>query len=139
MNVWMRSMGQITNQSLLDTTVFIDYLRGKNPASVQIVSDVLNDRLEAGFSIITDMELWVGVRNNAEARKIKILLAKFRRYQFSVVIARRVGDLRRINKSWQIPDLIIAATAEYYKVDIITRNIDHFTPLPIIGIKIVGY
>jgi hypothetical protein len=72
----------------------------------------------------------------------EILLAKFRRYQFNLTVARRAGEI----KGWAaqnrrpigLADLIIAATAEYYRVDIVTGNARHFDSLPLNGVQIIS-
>lgn len=128
---------------IFDTCVFVHFLRNNNTAAINLVTDVINGNLEAGISVITDMELWVGARTNNEEQRIKALLAKFRRFQFNVTIARRTGVLARPfflnSKAVPYPDLIIAATAEYYKADLRTKNIKDFQPLPLHGVQVISF
>lgn len=129
-------MDPTLNRYLLDTNILIGYWRNSNPAAIVWVERVLDDEISGGISLITEMEMWRGVRNPKEERDHKIFLAKFRRYQFNVSVARRAGslirqlDLRK-DEEYRIPDLIIAATAEYYRAGIVTTNPKHFVTLPI--------
>jgi predicted nucleic acid-binding protein len=127
---------------LFDTSVIIGYWRRKGPSFQQWVDDVLDGRVEGGISLITDMELWAGVRNVKEERDHKILLAKFRRYEINLTVARRAGKLWQVKKdkslSGSISDILIAATAEYYKVDLVTGNEKDFVGLPLEKIKIIA-
>jgi len=124
---------------LFDTTVFIDYLRGKAGA-LPWMENAMRNRYDAGISIITDLELWVGLQPN-EINRHKVLLSKFRRFQFQLTIARRAGELYRpfVKSEKCLGDVIIAATAEYYKADIVTRNPAHFRRLPLNGVEVVAY
>ena len=126
---------------LFDTTVFIDYLRGKAGAKPWI-EDAFRNKFSAGVSVITDLELWVGIKNEADTKRHKILLSKFRRFQFQVTIARRAGELYKpFSKSSEkcLGDVIIAATAEFYKANIVTRNPAHYRRLNLNGISVIEY
>ncbi|HSW63408.1 MAG TPA: type II toxin-antitoxin system VapC family toxin [Dissulfurispiraceae bacterium] len=126
---------------LFDTTVIIDYLKGHSQAK-QWVDCALDGMIDAGISPLVDFELWIGVRDEKEARRHKALLAKFRRLQFQATIARNAGELYRPylkNKAVSIPDAIMAATADYYSADIVTRNPKHFELLPLEKAKVVSY
>ncbi|MFM8322412.1 MAG: hypothetical protein ACKOC5_15980, partial [Chloroflexota bacterium] len=66
-----------------------------------------------------------------------------RRYHLNLTIARRAGEIRGLLLRTRQPgqalaDLIIAATAEYYQANIVTRNIRHFEALPLQGIQIIS-
>ena len=43
---------------LFDTSIIIGYWRGKGPQFKQWVDDALDGRIDAGISLLTDMELW---------------------------------------------------------------------------------
>ncbi len=126
---------------LFDTTVFIDHLRQKNKPAEQLIIEGISGEFPAAFSILTDAELWSGVRTQEEHRKHRILLSRFQRLPFTLTIARRVGVIRRIYKekghTVLIPDGIIAATAEHYNLPLYTRNVTHFKFID--SIVVFGY
>lgn len=103
---------------------------------------VLDGDIDGIISPIVDFELWSGVRDNADAKRIRVLLSKFRRVGFHVTIARAAGRLRypfakARDKSISTEDFIFAATAEYYGADILTENVKHFCVLPLKGVQII--
>lgn len=137
-------MEQTQKIHLFDTTIFVDHLRGNTTKASQWIEEAFSGYIEAGVSTITDLELWIGVNSKENERRHKILLSKFRRFQLNVTIARRAGQLYRPyklanDKSISIPDFIIAATAEYYKANIVTRNAKDFRPLQLKNVKIIEY
>jgi predicted nucleic acid-binding protein len=129
-------MDPILDRYLFDTNILIDYWRKSRPAAIVWVERLLDDDISAGISMITEMEMWAGIRNLKEERDHKIFLAKFRRYKFNVTVARRTGSLirqleLRKDQKFRIPDLIIAATAEYYRAGLVTTNPKDFNALPL--------
>jgi tRNA(fMet)-specific endonuclease VapC len=123
------------NNYLFDTSVFIDYFR-QRPVARQIIFDTRNPQITAGYSIITEAELWAGINKfRTEASHI-LLLRPFNRYFINVTIARRAGQLKvLIEDSIKgkatatapgLDDCLIAATAEYNNLTIVTRNTKHF-------------
>lgn len=136
------------SQYLLDTCVFIDYLRGK-PAAREILSEIRTTQAQAGYSIITEAELWAGITAfRTEAEHIA-LLKPFNRYFVNVTIARRAGELySRVNdlvrgqKGEQpagLSDCLIAATADYHALTVWTRNQKHFKHFQHFGINVRFY
>lgn len=118
---------------LLDTTVFIDYLRDIEKA-VACFGPIFNGEVSGAFSVITEAELWEGLRRGEEERHEAILLL-LERVDVGRDIARRAGELRRDfrEQGLSMPDALIAATAEVVDATLVTRNIRHFQPLqPII-------
>jgi predicted nucleic acid-binding protein len=122
---------------LLDTTIFIDYLRSKNKDLLSWINLSKSRSAIVGFSVITDVELWAGVKNTKDEKRHKELLAYFRRFPLTVTVAHRAG-LIVDGKHASVPDAIIAATAEYAGADIVTANIDHFTSMPLNKIKVIS-
>jgi len=120
---------------LLDTSVFVDYLRGK-PIAHKIIFDTRTNNVSAGYSVITEAELWAGISGfRTEASHIR-LIQPFNRYFINVTIARRAGQLKStINNTIKgqvgveppgLNDCLIAATAEFHDLIVITRNEKHF-------------
>ena len=115
---------------LFDTTVFVDYWWGKTKAK-QLINQAVKGNIEGNYSIITDAELWTGVNDKKSAKDHKIMLAPHRRYLLNVAIARRSGELLRVykNQDASLGDMLIAATAEYYGLLLVSRDRTHFLPL----------
>lgn len=118
---------------LLDTTVFVDYLREKEGAEAYF-EPIFKGEVSGAFSVITEAELWEGLRSGEEERHEAILLL-LERVDVGKDVARRAGELRRTFKTEGLgmPDALIAATAEAVDATLVTRNHRHFEPLqPII-------
>jgi predicted nucleic acid-binding protein len=114
---------------LLDTTVFIDYFRGRQEA-LTYFNAIFNGEVSGAFSVITEAELWEGLRPGEEQAHEQ-LLSLLRPVEVDRVIARRGGELRRYFKDQGLgmPDALIAATAETTDAALVTRNQRHFQAL----------
>lgn len=128
---------------VFDTTVFIDYLRGRKEA-LPFFQDVLGKRINPAISIITVVELWAGVKDSKDEKRHKALLSSFRRIQIHSAIAYHAGAMaysyyKNGDRSISLPDFIIAATAEYLKADIVTRNGKHFQKIPLKNAGLILY
>lgn len=124
---------------LFDTTVFVDHFRGKIPEATKLITQAIRGEFPAAFSILTDAELWAGLRNKDEQRAHRIVLSRLQRLPLTLTIARRAGQLRKQyqNHSPKTVDMIIAATAEYYNLPIYTDNVKDFDF--ILSIKAISY
>lgn len=113
---------------LFDTCLFIDYRRTKLPSAGALLESAWSGSIRAGFSVITDYELWLGVRNHTEAREHKILLQLLHRYPFTVTVARQTASLFRQYqpRGLSFTDASLAATALTYNLALCTRNNKHF-------------
>ena len=111
---------------LIDTSIFIDHLRGHAPATEFFQS--LYSRENIFFSAITEAELIAGKQcgNNSIKEKIIRFLHKWKKIEVTNQIAVLAGDLAREN-AVAIPDAIIAATALSKKAKLLTKNIKDFT------------
>ncbi len=134
-----------TNQKIqiFDTTVFIDYLRGRQEV-IPFMQDALDRRINPAISMITVVELWAGIKDTKDEKRHKVLLSPFRRIQIHSAIAYLAGSMaypfyKNGDKSISIPDFIIAATAEYLKADIVTRNGKHFQKIPLENASLILY
>ena len=122
----------IGNKYLFDTTVYIDVLRGE-PKYKEIAKDLIFqarfNRVPVGYSIITELELWRGIRGLWTPQQHEVLLRPMRRYPLLMRTAKRAGTIRSLldqkaqkNQGPGIIDCVIAATVEYYGLVLITRN-----------------
>ena len=100
---------------LVDTSVFVDYLRHDDPEAIYFVELVI-DRLQPGYSaVITEAELWTGVRNRREESRIAALLSRFETIDLTSSIARLAGNLLLSKSQGELrahfADALIAASA----------------------------
>lgn len=98
-------------------------------------------RLETrpSLSVITVAELYAGVRNESEHRRIEALPALLHVRDVDVEIARLAGRYRlqyRTSHGVGIPDALIAATAQVHGARLVTRNARHF---PMLDDVLVAY
>ena len=100
---------------IFDSTVLIDYLRGHSSvhAYIQILLDAPKT---VGYSVITEAELWAGVRNQQDEQRHKDLLARMKRLNVSSQIARIAGSFYGQHRAQglALPDALIAATARIW-------------------------
>jgi predicted nucleic acid-binding protein len=128
---------------IFDTSVFIDYLRGRTVAK-NLHHQVRFRNVSVGYSVITTVELWDGITGMWTEEQHIILLKLYRCYFMNKTIARRAGtfhkDLKTIVKKVPaLPDCIIAATAHYYDLTLVSansRDMIHFTQF---GVKVQIY
>lgn len=114
---------------LVDTNVVIDFLRGL-PAAVDWF-DGLTDR--PAISAISVLELYAGARSQRDERDIVAIREQLTCLPISEVIGERAGAImRHFRKSHgiDIPDALIAATAEHHALEIATLNTKHFPMFP---------
>jgi hypothetical protein len=124
---------------LFDTTVFIHHLLGKSPEATKLITQAISGAHPAAFSILTDAELWAGIRNEEEDHVHRLLLSRLTRLPINLSIARRAGKLVNLYKSHslKLDDALIAATAEYYDIPLYTHNDKHFEFIT--TIKVIPY
>ena len=114
---------------LLDTTILVDLLRGREAALEWL--DEVEER--ATLSVISLTEVYAGARNRREERQIAEVEAFFRWLPVTLDIARRAGVfLRLYEKGHGIDDAdaLIAATAEHHGLELATLNVKHFPMFP---------
>ena len=113
---------------LLDSDILIDHLRGYEPAR-QYLKHFEAGEMQGYLSIITVAELAAGqMRQDDEEAKVRQLLALFTHIDLDFAIAWRGGEIRRQHQT-RLADALIAATALSYRLTLVTRNLQHFTPI----------
>lgn len=85
------------------------------------------DNLEPGYcSVITEAELWAGIRNRREEIRIAALLSNFQVIPLTTSVARSTGRLMRGKSSGEIKahfaDAMIAASAIEMNQTILTAD-----------------
>jgi len=110
---------------LIDTNIFIDYLRSHKPA-LEFFKSITKDK-KVIFSAITETELIAGKYNDDDEKRDKLLnfLHNWDKIDINNSIALLAGDIvRKYNTS--VPDALIAATCIINDSDLITKNIKDF-------------
>jgi predicted nucleic acid-binding protein len=115
---------------LLDTCIFIDYLRG-NVSVYDIL--VNNNNINISMSTVTMMELMLGAFNKKEVNQIQKAFKNIKIVHINEEISRLAQELIiKYTKSHnlQIDDALIAATSIVMNVELITYNISDFRYIP---------
>jgi predicted nucleic acid-binding protein len=114
---------------VFDTSALIDYYRDL-PGVRPYFDAVLERRMSAGFSTISEAELWQGLKPGEEERH-EAVLALLERVPVDSAIARKAGGLRKQVglANLTLPDAIIAATAAVLVAKLVTRNTKHFAAI----------
>jgi predicted nucleic acid-binding protein len=114
---------------LLDTSILIDYIR-RVPTAVAWLGSL---PAAPCISVISVLELHVGARSQQEEKEIEVICAPLRRLPIIEEIAKSGGSfMRHFGKSHgiDVPDAIIAATAEHHGLKLATLNVKHFPMFP---------
>jgi predicted nucleic acid-binding protein len=113
---------------VLDTTVAVDYLRGRAPA-VALLGDLPDTQDEIVASELVRFEVLAGAREH-ELDDIHRFLAAFDWVPVNGKIARVGGELARryraSHSGIEDVDYLIAATAVTLDADLLTTNVKHF-------------
>jgi predicted nucleic acid-binding protein len=108
--------------AVVDTNILIDYLNGSTKARGEL------DRFErVSISIVTWMEVLVGVEVGGAEEAVRAFLRRFDVQPIDPGIAERAVEIRRKNRI-RLPDAIIWATAMHLGVVLVTRNSRDFPP-----------
>lgn len=113
---------------LLDTDVWIDYLRGC-PEAVAYVKAQVEPIL---LSPVVAAELYAGARDDEDAARLDEFLSQFPAVPVTIEIAGSAGLLKRDyhrSHGTGLADAIIAATAEAQNAELKTLNIKHYPML----------
>jgi predicted nucleic acid-binding protein len=117
--------------ALVDTSVLIDYLRGRQEAAGVLEREREKEPLQA--SEITRLEVLAGMRPREEQETRK-LLSTLRWHPVDAEIAEKAGELGRAcvpsHGGIDGADLAIAATALLLNARLLTMNVRHFPMLP---------
>lgn len=120
--------GKTQREPLVDTDVWIDYLRGK-PQAIKFVQQ-LPERV--WISAVSVAELHAGVREGAERDALAQLVSTLEVVDLNVGIATRGGLLRRDygrSHGVGLNDALIGATALEMQLQLSTLNVKHYPAL----------
>lgn len=106
--------------AVVDTNILIDYLNGEKQAQ-----DELKKYDEVVISIITWIEVLVGIKDSSKIEVVKNFLNSFRISTIDLGIANSLIQLRQQYKL-KLPDAIIWATAKQNNSLLVTRDEEAF-------------
>jgi tRNA(fMet)-specific endonuclease VapC len=120
---------------LVDSDWVSSYLNGR-PEAVQLLSSLRTAGL--AISLITYGEIYEGIYFGRDPQAYERVFREFlRRVQvlspnraIMRQFARLRGTLRRRGQTLPDPDILIAATALYHSLTLVTRNLRHFERIP---------
>ncbi len=118
-------------QVLLDTSIIIDFLRRKEKQH-SILLKLVDQRKKLAISILTHTELYAGksVWEHARARKeLEIIFHPMEIKPINRLISQKAGQLVAIN-GLEMVDALIASSALYYKLPLVTLNLKDFQKVP---------
>lgn len=113
---------------LIDTSILVDYLRGKS----QAIDYVRNLKGDLCVSVITVAELYAGANSQAEESGLEEFMLAFKILDFNHELARMAGHIRRdYGKKYGtgFADALIAATAFSCQAVIVTLDKKHYQML----------
>ncbi len=108
-------------QVLVDTSIFVDILRGRRASILQ----GKDDDTDFVISVVTYMELLQGSRNKDETAKIEKIREACRLIHLDLQISEQSLSLIRqysLSHRLQIPDALIAATSLTLNIPLLTLN-----------------
>jgi predicted nucleic acid-binding protein len=115
-------------EPLIDTDVWIDFLRGQAQA-VRFIKALPN---RVFISAVSVAELHVGVREGVERQALDELLSTLEVLDLNTTIATKGGLLRRDygrSHGVGLNDALIAATAQEHGLQLCTLNVKHYPAL----------
>jgi tRNA(fMet)-specific endonuclease VapC len=122
-------------KNLIDSCLLIDYTRGKKTAV-----DYIDGIGKEGFCVnsIIIMELYQGDKDRDDLRKIKQAIQQIINLPIDQTILDLATDLLeyyKLSHHPKMPDMIIAATALTYNIEIKTYNLKDFRYIPNIKVS----
>jgi predicted nucleic acid-binding protein len=118
----------VQHEPLVDTDVWIDYLRGHRQA-IKFVKQ-LPERV--WISVVSVAELYAGVREGKEHEALTQLLSTLEVVDLNTAIASRGGLLRRDygrSHGVGLNDALIGATALEMQLQLLTLDVKHYPEL----------
>jgi predicted nucleic acid-binding protein len=109
-------------KAVIDTNILVDFLKGLPQAHAE-----LEHYRDPHISVITRLELLVGVRDDVDRSKLLHLLSAFTMIPVGDSICDTAATLRQTHRL-KTPDAIIYATAKQLGCLLVTRNTNDFRP-----------
>lgn len=120
---------------VIDTSVFIEFLRRKTGPLAILASEKRNDISELIIPTPVIYELWSGqsMQNAQIVKDTEAVFEDFHILELSPAIAKKAGELRRLKLVDGI-DAMVAATTLLHGDYLVTLNTKHFNHIP--GLKL---
>lgn len=109
-------------KAVFDTNVLVDYLNGIEEAKKEL--NLYKTRL---VSVITQIEILVGVEDEEEESAVRSFLSTFQIRELTAAISEEAVKVRRDTRM-KVPDAIVYATAKDEGCLVVTRNKKDFKP-----------
>lgn len=124
---------------LIDTDWVAEYLKGRDPVTRTLNSLATE---ELAISIITYGEIYEGIYYSRDPKRSEQGFLQFLRGTAVLPLNRPImkefarirGQLRKVGQIITDPDILIAATAIYHDLTLLTNNKRHFSRIP--GLKL---
>lgn len=117
-----------SREVVIDTSIFIDFLRAKNKTSTILYK--IADNINICISSVTLYELLMGATNENKRVDVITLTKDLIALPFSENVATKAAEiyheLRKTNKMIEFRDIFIAATCIVNKAHLLTLNKKHF-------------
>lgn len=123
---------------LADSTLLLDYYR-KSDQAKQYIDQLKSGDINLCISVITESEIWVGIKDDKELLYWIALLELIECIVINSNIARKAGEIYRDYGHYMgkgsaddfrgLNDAYIAATCNLLNKTLITRNYKHFKQL----------
>jgi tRNA(fMet)-specific endonuclease VapC len=121
---------------VVDTSIFIDYLRAKDKKRTDLYK--IPNSIRIYISSVTLYELLMGATDEEKRNDVRLLTEDTIVLPFDDSVSIRASeiyhDLRKANKMIEFRDIFIAATCLIYNLPIRTTNKNHFQRIK--GLKI---
>jgi predicted nucleic acid-binding protein len=140
----MTLMTQTIKRAIVDSSILIGFFHNDQRAA-KILNQLNDEEIHPCISVITAVELLAGIVSLKHQQQTTDLLNDFEWIAFNSMMAELSGKLLlafkndKQKRSSSFPDALIAATAEYYQMDIYTGNKKHFDEFHLQTIKVIGY
>lgn len=109
-------------KAVFDTNILVDYLNGIEEAKAEL--SWYKTRL---VSVITQIEILVGIENEEEESAVRSFLSTFQIKELTAAISEEAVKVRRDTRM-KVPDAIVYATARAEGCLVVTRNKRDFKP-----------
>jgi len=120
---------------LLDSSIIVDFLRLKN-RDFTFLQQLVDQKYQSYISIITHTELYAGKsiwKSDLAQKELERILLGIEILKLDEKISMEAGKLRS-TYNIEITDAIIAATALYHKLELVTLNTKDFQEIS--GLKL---
>lgn len=107
---------------VLDSNIIIDYLQGRHQAARLLLS-YRDDNIRILISIITLIEVLVGIADQEKRERVKQWLLGFSPIHVCLDVAEKAIEFRK-RYGFRVPDAIIASTAQCHRGVLVTRDRD---------------